>query len=49
MAKLADALNKEQVKKMYDSAKPYPKRESTKFPGKSFERRLSNGLPAETR
>jgi len=49
MAKLADALNKEQVKKMYDGAKPYPKRESTKLPGKSFERRLPNGLPAETR
>ena len=34
MAKLADALNKEQVKKMYDGAKPYPKREGTKTPGK---------------
>ena len=49
MAKLADALNKEQVKKMYDSAKPYVKRENTKLPGNKFERRLPNGLPAETR
>ena len=47
MAKLADALSGEQVKKMYDKAKPYKKFEGTKVPGKQFERRLPNGMPAE--
>ena len=49
MAKLADALSNEQVKKMYDKAKPYAKSNGTKLPGKTFERRLPNGMPAETR
>lgn len=49
MTKLGDAFTKEQKEKVYNNAKPYVKREGTKLPGKSFERRLPNGLPAETR
>lgn len=49
MTKLGDAFTKEQKEKVYNNAKPYGKREGTKTPGKPFERRLPNGLPAETR
>ena len=49
MTKLGDAFTKEQKEKVYNNAKPYGKREGTKVPGKPFERRLPNGLPAETR
>lgn len=49
MGKLGDAFTKEQKEKVYNNAKPYGKREGTKVPGKPFERRLPNGLPAETR
>lgn len=48
MAKLGDALNDEQVKKMYDGAKSYKTNKGTKIPGKQFERKLPNGMPAET-
>ena len=47
MGKLGDALNSEQVKKMYNNAKPYKSNKETKIPGKQFERRLPNGMPAE--
>ena len=48
MAKLGDALSPEQTKKMYDKAKNYKPNRDTKIPGKQFERRLPNGMPAET-
>lgn len=49
MTKIGDAFTKEQKEKVYNNVKPYVKREGTKTPGKPFERRLPNGLPAETR
>lgn len=48
MAKIGDALNEEQVKKMYDGAKPYKNGKGTKLPGKPFNNKLPNGMPAET-
>jgi hypothetical protein len=47
MAKLGENLNDEQIKKLRDGAKPYPNK-GTKVPGRQFERRLPNGMPAET-
>lgn len=49
MPQLGDMLDKEQVKKVYDKAKPYNNRKGTKFPGKPFEKNLPNGLPAVTK
>ena len=49
MPQLGDMLNNEQKEKIYKGSKPYNNRKSTKFPGKQFEKKLPNGLPAVTK